>query len=141
MERMSSAVAIEFVSFDAVAARAQPSGEGEPSVLIAFAGEGLAIAPKTREILGDAVTRYERAAAAANFKGKNGSALDILAPEGLNFDRLLVLGTGRGPKADAVEDTLPDHVGLGGALTGRLGRGTRATILFDLPQPPADPGV
>ena len=138
---MSSAVAIEFVPFDAVAARAQPSGEGEPSVLIAFAGDGLAIAPKTREVLGDAVTRYERAAAAANFKGKNGSALDILAPEGLGFDRLLVLGTGKGAQKDAVEDTLPDHVGLGGALMGKLGRGVRATVLFDLPDPPDDRAV
>src|SRR5437588_3110693 len=138
---MSSAVAIEFVPFDAVAARAQPSGEGEPSVLIAFAGDGLAIAPKTREVLGDAVTRYERAAAAANFKGKNGSALDILAPEGLGFDRLLVLGTGKGAQKDAVEDILPDHVGLGGALMGKLGRGVRATVLFDLPDPPDDGAV
>ena len=47
---MSSAVAIEFVPFDAVGARAQPSAEGEPSVLVAFAGDGLALAPKTREV-------------------------------------------------------------------------------------------
>jgi leucyl aminopeptidase len=138
---MSSAVTVEFAPFDAAGQRAQEPSDAAPSVLVAFAGDDLALSPKTRETLGSAVSRYERAAAAANFKGKNGSALDILAPEGLNFDRLLVLGTGRGPKTDAVEDTLPDHAGLGGALMGRLGRGTRATILFDLPQPPADPGV
>jgi leucyl aminopeptidase len=138
---MSSAVTIDFVPLEAVGVRPQASPEPGPSVLVAFAGDDLALSPKTREILGPAASRYERAAAAANFKGKNGSALDILAPDGLEFDRLLVLGTGQGPKKDAVEDTLPDHVGLGGALMGKLGRGTRSTILFDLPQPPGDPAV
>src|SRR5947209_322496 len=138
---MSSAVTIEFVPFDAVGARAQASPEGAPSVLVAFAGDELALSSKTRAILRATVNRYERAAAAANFKGKNGSALDLLAPEGLGFDRLLVLGTGRGPKKDAVEDTLPDHVGLGGALMGKLGRGTSATVLFDLPDPPGDSAI
>jgi leucyl aminopeptidase len=138
---MSPAVTIEFVPIDAVEASLQAAPDSGPSVLVAFAGDDLALSPKTREILGSTLSRYERAAQAANFKGKNGSALDILALEGLNFDRLLVLGTGSGPKTDAVEDTLPDHAGLGGALMGRLGRGTRATILFDLPQPPADLGV
>jgi leucyl aminopeptidase len=136
---MSSAVTIEFVPF--AGTTPQAGSEGTPSVLVAFAGDELAIAPKTREILGGAVSRYERAAAAANFKGKNGSALDLLAPDGLGFDRLLVLGTGKGAKKDAVEDTLPDHVGLGGALMGKLGRGVRATVLFDLPDPPGDPAV
>ncbi|GAC1329165.1 MAG: leucyl aminopeptidase [Beijerinckiaceae bacterium] len=136
---MSAAVTIEFVAFDGV--RPQPSAEGGPSTLVVFAGDDLALAAKTREILGTAAARYERAAAAANFKGRSGSSLDILAPEGLGFDRLLVLGTGRGPKTDGVEDTLPDHVGLGGALMGKLGRGSRATVIFDLPQPPADPAV
>jgi leucyl aminopeptidase len=138
---MSSAVTIEFVPFDALGAPAQAFPEGAPAVLVAFAGDELALAPKTREILGAALSRYERAAAAANFKGKNGSALDILAPEGLGFDRLLVLGTGQGPKKEAVEDTLPDHVGLGGALMGKLGRGARATVLFDLPDPPGDSAI
>ncbi|MEA2857067.1 MAG: leucyl aminopeptidase, partial [Methylobacteriaceae bacterium] len=138
---MSPAVTIEFVPIDAVEATLQAAPDSGPSVLVAFAGDDLVLSPKTREILGSSISRYERAAQAANFKGKNGSALDILALEGLNFDRLLVLGTGSGPRTDAVEDTLPDHVGLGGALMGRLGRGTRATILFDLPQPPADLGV
>jgi leucyl aminopeptidase len=138
---MSPAVTIEFVPFDAVAKPSQASAEGGSSVLVAFAGDDLALSAKTREILGAAVSRYERAAAAANFKGKNGSALDILAPEGPGFDRLLVMGTGKGPKTEAVEDTLPDHAGLGGALMGRLGRGVRASVLFDLPEPGGDPAV
>src|SRR5947209_1463645 len=138
---MSSAVTIEFVPFEAVETRPQGGSDSGPSVLVAFAGDDLALSPETREVLGSAGSRFARAAQAANFKGKNGSAVDILAPDGLDFDRLLVLGTGRGPKTDALEDTLPDHAGLGGALMGRLGRGTRATILFDLPQPPADPAI
>ena len=138
---MSPAVTIEFVPFDAAAKPAQGAAEGAPSVLVAFAGDDLALSATTREFLGSAVGRYERAAAAANFKGKNGSAVDILAPEALGFDRLLVMGTGRAAKKDAVEDTLPDHAGLGGAVMGRLGRGVRATVMFDLPDPPADPSA
>src|SRR6478736_6789264 len=111
---MSSSVAIEFVPLDGLRPQAGP--EAAPSVLVAFAADYLALSPKTREIVGSSVGRFERAAAVANFKGKNGSAVDILAPEGLGFDRLLVLGTGKGAKVDALEDTLPDHVGLGGAL-------------------------
>ena len=114
---MSSSVAIEFVPLDGLRPQAGP--EAAPSVLVAFAADDLALSPKTREIVGSSVGRFERAAAVANFKGKNGSAVDILAPEGLGFDRLLVLGTGKGAKVDALEDTLPDHVGLGGALMGR----------------------
>ncbi len=136
---MSSAVTIEFVPLEGL--RQQGGAEGTPSVLVAFAGDDLALGTKTREILRGAVARYERAAVAANFKGKTGSVLDILAPDGLGYDRLLVLGTGKGTRADAVEDTLPDHAGLGGALMGRLGRGVRATILFDLPNAPADPAI
>ncbi len=136
---MSSSVAIEFVPLDGLRPQAGP--EAAPSVLVAFAADDLALSPKTREIVGSSVGRFERAAAVANFKGKNGSAVDILAPEGLGFDRLLVLGTGKGTKVDALEDTLPDHVGLGGALMGRLGRGVRATVLFDLPEPPGDPAA
>jgi leucyl aminopeptidase len=138
---MSSAVTIDFVPFGAAGSRPSAGPEGAPSVLVVFAGEDLALSTKTREVLGAAASRYQRAAAAGNFKGKNGSAVDILAPEGVGFDRLLVLGTGRGQKTDPVEDTLPDHVGLGGALMGKLGRGVSATVLFDLPQPAADPAV
>ena len=136
---MSSSVTIEFVPLDGLRPQAGP--EAAPSVLVAFAADDLALSPKTREIVGSSVGRFERAAAVANFKGKNGSAVDIFAPEGLGFDRLLVLGTGKGAKVDALEDTLPDHVGLGGALMGRLGRGVRATVLFDLPEPPGDPAA
>jgi leucyl aminopeptidase len=136
---MPASVTIEFIPLDGM--RLQSSAEGGPSTLVAFAGDDLALAAKTREILGNAAARYERAAAAANFKGRTGSSLDILAPDGLGFDRLLVLGTGKGPKTDGVEDNLPDHVGLGGALMGKLGRGARATVIFDLPQPTADPAT
>jgi leucyl aminopeptidase len=138
---MSSAVTIEFVGFDAAATPLQRSTEVGPSALVVFAGDDLALAAKSREVLGAGFGRYERAARAANFKGKNGTSLDILAPEGLGFDRFLVLGTGKGPKKDAIEDTLPDHVGLGGALMGKLGRGVRATLLFDLPEPLGDPAL
>src|SRR4051794_41891371 len=117
---MSSAVTVEFVPFDAVTSRPRGGAEGAASVLVAFAGDDLAWSPTTREILGPAAARYERAAAAVNFKGKNGSAGDILAPHGLGFDRLIVLGTGKGAEKEAGVGTLPPPGGLRGGGLGRV---------------------
>src|ERR1700760_993810 len=112
---MPPAVTIEFVPIDAGTVSSHSTPDSGPSVLVAFAGDDLALSAKTAETLGPASGRNNRAAKAANFKGKNGSALDILALEGVGVDRLLVLGTGSGPKTEALEDTLPDYAGLGGA--------------------------
>ena len=62
---MSSAVTIEFVAFDAAAKPLQGPAEAGPSALVVFAGDDLALAAKTREVLGTSVSRYERAAKVA----------------------------------------------------------------------------
>lgn len=70
-----------------------------------------------------------RAAKAERFEGKAYGALNLLAPEGAGFERLIAVGVG--PEAD--RDTL-DLVKLGGAIAGRLGRGRSADVVLALPE-------
>ena len=63
--------------------------------LVVFASGDLAFADRTAAVLGEAGTALvKKAASAAKFKGKTGSALDIIAPSGLEAERLLVIGVG-----------------------------------------------
>ena len=81
---MAGALKLEFVPFS----------KPVKGVLVVFCDEGLNLGSSARRILaasGDLVTR---AAEAEQFKGKNGSALDILAPAGLDVARLVVVGAG-----------------------------------------------
>src|SRR6202035_2689150 len=60
---------------------------------------------------------------------KNGSTLDILAPEGLKAPRLIVVGVG---KLSALKDY--DFLKLGGTIAGKLRAGDAAvTIIAELP--------
>jgi hypothetical protein len=78
-------------------ARVRPPEEaGKPRTLVVFAGADLALSDRTRALLKDAQDQIERAAAAAKFKGKSGSALEILAPVGVPASRLLAIGAGAG---------------------------------------------
>ena len=79
---MSGAFKLEFA----------PLAAPTKGVLVLFCEEGLKFGSASRRAIeptGDLVTR---AAAADRFKGKNGSALDIVAPAGLAVSRLLVVG-------------------------------------------------
>src|SRR5690242_21090981 len=82
---MSDAIKVGFVPFSAA-----PSG-----ILVVFCDDGLKLGPSTRKTLGKAAELVKRAAEANQFKGKNGAALDILAPEGIKIQRLIVIGTGK----------------------------------------------
>src|SRR5580693_10458244 len=70
---MPDAVKVGFVPFSAA-----PRG-----ILVVFCDDTLKFGAATRKALGDATDLVGRAAATNQFKGKSGSALDILAPEGL----------------------------------------------------------
>ena len=60
-----------------------------------FCDDALKFGAATRKALGAAADAVKRAAAANQFKGKSGSTLDILAPEGLKAERLIVVGAGK----------------------------------------------
>ena len=83
----------------------------------------------TRKALGTAADTVKRAAAANQFKGKSGSTLDILAPEGIKADRLIVVGAGK--PADIKEK---DFLKFGGVTAGKLNAASDAvTVIAELP--------
>src|SRR5215470_3962108 len=116
---MAGALKLEFVPFSKPAR----------GVLVVFCDEGLNFGSSARRILaasGDLVTR---AAEAEQFKGKNGSVLDILAPAGLDVARLVVVGAGKTGDLKA-----SDFVKLGGVAMGKVpGLATQVTIIADVP--------
>jgi leucyl aminopeptidase len=116
---MSDAVKVGFVPFS-TAAR---------GVLVVFCDDALKFGADTRKALGSAAGLVARVAAANRFKGKSGSTLDILAPQGLKASRLIVVGAG---KLSALKDH--DLLKWGGVIAGKLRAGSEAvTILADLP--------
>ena len=122
---MSDAVKVGFVPFSAA-----PRG-----ILVVFCDDTLKFGAATRKALGSAAELVKRAAATNQFKGKSGSTLDILAPEGLKASRLIVVGAG---KLSALKDN--DFLKLGGAAAGKLRAGNDAvTIIAELPDGPMKP--
>ena len=102
-------------------------------ILVVFADDGLRLGSATRALLNPTHDLLARAAAADNFKGKNGTALDIVAPAGLKASRLIVVGVGKA-------SDLEDFVKLGGAAMGRIpAAATEATIVLELPGGPMKP--
>jgi leucyl aminopeptidase len=114
---------------DAVKLGFAPLTAPAKGVLVVFCDLGLKFGPMTRKVLAPAGDLVRRAATADAFTGKNGTALDIVAPSGLKVARLIVIGTGK------PEDLKPqDVVKLGGAVTGRIpARAGEATLLAEWP--------
>ena len=69
-----------------------------------------------------------RALPVAGFSGKLTSVVEVLAPEGVAFDRLVAVGTG---KPSALDEYA--WLKLGGAIAGALRKATAATVVLDLP--------
>src|SRR6185437_11931250 len=116
---MSDAVKVGFVPFSAASR----------GVLVVFCDDSLQFGAATRKALGAAADLVGRVAAANRFKGKSGSVLDMLAPQGLKASRLIVVGVG---KLSAIKDH--DFLKLGGVITGKLRDGGDAvTVIADLP--------
>jgi leucyl aminopeptidase len=116
---MSTVLKLEFAPLPAA-----PKG-----VLIVLCDDGLKCGPAARKALEPTGDLMDRAAAAERFKGKNGSALEIPVPAGLEVARLIVLGAGKARDLKA-----EDLVKLGGIAMGRIpAAATAATIIADLP--------
>jgi leucyl aminopeptidase len=116
---MPDAVKVGFVPFSTT-----PRG-----ILVVFCDDALKFGAITRKALEAAGDIVGRAAATNQFKGKSGSTLDILAPEGLKISRLIVVGSG---KLSAIKDN--DFLKLGGTIAGNLRAGNDAvTIVAELP--------
>jgi len=96
--------------------------------LVVFCDEALKFGGVTTKALGAASAVVKRAASANRFKGKLGATLDILAPDAIKADRLLVVGVG---KASALEEK--DFLKLGGVAAGKVLTGGVVTIIAELP--------
>jgi leucyl aminopeptidase len=117
--------------------RLEFAGFGAPAkgVLVVFCEEGAKLGSAARAALEPAGDLIQRAVTAEGFKGKNGSALEIVAPSGLDVSRLILVGAGKGRDLQA-----HDFVKLGGAAMGRIpAPAQRATLLADLPAGPIKP--
>jgi leucyl aminopeptidase len=117
---MSDAVKVGFV----------PLSTAPRGVLVIFCDDALKLGPATRKALWEATGTVKRAASANQFKGKNGSILDILAPEGIKIQRLIVIGAGNG--TDLKE---ADFLKFGGLVAGKLNAASdQVTVLAELPE-------
>jgi leucyl aminopeptidase len=120
---MSDAPKIGFAPF------AAPS----KGVLVVFTDDSMELGAATRGVLKPCGDLVARAAQAAQFKGKDGSALDLVAPEGLKVARLVVVGLGK-PAENR------DFAKLGGMAMSRIPAGTTdVSVVLDLPAGPLKP--
>ena len=114
---------------DAVKVGFAPFSAAARGILVVFCDEQLKLGSATRKALGVAAETIKRAAATNQFKGKSGAALDILAPEGIKAERLIVIGAGK--PADLKEK---DFLKFGGLVAGKLNAGSAAmTVIAELP--------
>lgn len=133
---MPLSLTTRFVALSQISAPKQTKGAktaSVPTVLVVFAGKDGSYSEASQKLLGAAAEAVARAAKANKFKGNAGSSLDILAPAGLTYDRLLVVGTARKP---ADNEPAPDPASpmLGGALMGKLTSAAHVSVLFDPPE-------
>jgi len=116
---MSGRLKLEFAPF------ATPA----KGVLVLFCEEGVKFGSAARRALDPTGDLVMRAAAADRFKGKNGSALDLVAPPGLDVSRLVVVGVGKARDLKG-----QDFVKLGGVAMGKVpASASEATLIADLP--------
>jgi leucyl aminopeptidase len=114
---------------DAVKVGFVPFSTASRGTLVLFCDDALKFGAAGGKALGAAAGMVKRAAATNRFKGKSGSVLDILAPEGLKVARLIVVGAG---KLSAIKDY--DFLKFGGIVAGKLRAGSDAvTVIADLP--------
>jgi leucyl aminopeptidase len=115
---MSGVVKIAFGSLSA------PKG----SALVVFVGAEMKPAPTVTAQFGDLEPLIRAAAKASNFRGAQRTALDILAPTGLDASRLVVVGVAPGKDNASV-----DFVTLGGFTFGKVTGAKRVEVAFEAP--------
>jgi len=108
----------------AFAALSAPKG----GVYVIFVGAALNPAPTVQKFLSSVASQLAAAAKTASFRGKTLSSMDILAPAGIDCDRLLVVGVEPDKEKKAT-----DFVELGGFVLGKIGKSKAATIAFVAP--------
>jgi leucyl aminopeptidase len=98
---------------------ASPSAAGD-GVAVVFAEEGGKLTPAAQDLDKKTKGLLTKAAQITTFKGKKGSSVDVLAPQGVKFNRIVLAGLGK-PAEFNHEDWLNLGGLVRGALTGREG--------------------
>jgi leucyl aminopeptidase len=98
--------------------------------LVIYAAEGAEPEGEGAKIWAATGIDWKRATTAAGFKGKQGNVLDIVAPNGLDANRLLVLGSGKPAEGPESATAWTDR---GGSLAGKLQalRVTKAAVIIE----------
>jgi len=95
-------------------------------VAVVFAEEGRKLAPAAQDLDKKTKGSLSRAAEITGFKGKKEQAVDLVAPQGVKFARIVLVGTDK-PGSYSAEDWL----NLGGMVRGMLsGREAPAAHIF-----------
>jgi leucyl aminopeptidase len=115
---MSGAVKIAFGSLSST----------KRSALVVFVGADMKPAAGVTAQFGDLEPLIRTAAKASNFRGAQRTALDILAPAGLDASRLVVVGGALGKDNAAL-----DFVMLGGFVFGKVTGAQKVDIAFEAP--------
>jgi leucyl aminopeptidase len=115
---MSGAVKIAFGSLSST----------KRSALVVFVGADMKPAAGVTAQFGDLEPLIRTAAKASNFRGAQRTALDILAPAGLDASRLVVVGVAPGKDNAAL-----DFVMLGGFVFGKVTGAQKVDIAFQAP--------
>jgi len=97
-----------------------------------LSAQDLTFGPQTRTIDSKANGLVAKAAEAAEFKGKAKTAIEVLAPAGLDLRRLVVIGVGQ---PDQAKET--DWVNLGGYAYAQIAarKGEAASLVAEVPDP------
>ncbi len=113
---MTSVPKISFAKFAAV----------KKGAIVLLANDKPAISKMAGEY--DPAGTIGRAMDVSKFKGKLATIMEVLAPQGIDGDRILVAGTG---KADELNEE--KWLRIGGAVRAKLGSADTVTIVCDLP--------
>ncbi len=92
---------------------------------VLLSAEGAGLSDRSREY--DPGKAVERAAKVADFGGKAGSSLDVIAPQGATLDRIVVVGLGK-----TANLTEYDWLKLGGQIAGQTRKASETTVVLHL---------
>jgi leucyl aminopeptidase len=101
----------------------------EGGTYVVFVGADLKCGPSASAFLSNAPGLVASAAKIAQFEGKPLSALDIISPQGVGAERLLIIGLGG---AKDLTDT--DFPTLGGYVSGKIGAAKQVSVAFEPPE-------
>ena len=106
-----------------------PLSADPEAVTAVIVGDGLAFGGRAKDFDSKSGSALSKAAAAADFKGKYKSSIEILAPAKIAIDRLLLIGVGKPEEAGALQLT-----DLGGVVLAAIQtrKAASASVIVDV---------